>query len=167
MKVHINTLRTTIRNFSLEDADDLQEILGNEETMKYLEPPYSPGKTAIFLASFCVERERALACVHKETGKLIGYLLFSPIAAGVYELGWVFHKSFWRQGYAFEACWALIDFAFSQTDAQKLFAETVDSIKSLGLMGKLGMIPQESPEGMYTYSISREAYYKNRKEDLR
>lgn len=52
---------------------------------------------------------------------------------------WFFHQKFWRQGYAFESCRAVIDYAFHELDAHKIFAESIDSIKSVGLMKKLGM----------------------------
>ena len=42
--MNIETERTVFREFHLEDVDDLQEILGDEQVMEYLEPPYeSPG----------------------------------------------------------------------------------------------------------------------------
>ena len=44
-----------------------------------------------------------------------------------------------RQGYAYEACKAVIDYAFCELDAHKVFAETIDGVKSVGLMQKLGM----------------------------
>lgn len=48
-------------------------------------------------------------------------------------------KNFWNQGYAYETCGAVIDYAFNELDAHKIFAETIDSVKSTGLMKKLGM----------------------------
>ncbi len=33
----------------------------------------------------------------------------------------------------------MIDYAFNELDAHKIFAETIDSVKSTGLMKKLGM----------------------------
>ncbi len=48
-------------------------------------------------------------------------------------------RSYWRQGYAYEACKAVIDYAFRELDAHKVFAEAIDGVKSVGLMQKLGM----------------------------
>ena len=72
--MHIETPRMLIRNFIPEDANDLYEILGDAETMEYSEPPYDWDKTKQFLASFCIARGRAVAAVHKESGKVIGYI---------------------------------------------------------------------------------------------
>lgn len=70
---------------------------------------------------------------------MIGYILFNEFGEGVYEMGWIFNRKFWRQGYAYEACRAVIDKAFEDGKAYKIFAETIDAEKSVGLMKKLGM----------------------------
>ena len=131
--------RVRIRSFLESDGPALQEILGDPVAMEYLEPAYSPEKTEAFLRSFCIARHGALACVHRESGLLLGYLLFNPLEDGVYEMGWVFRRDHWRQGYAYEACSGLLDYAFSHLQIHKVFAETIDPIKAVGLMEKLGM----------------------------
>lgn len=70
---------------------------------------------------------------------MIGYILFKAFEEGVYEIGWIFNKNYWRQGYAFESCKAAVEYAFNQLEAHKIFAEAIDSVKSVGLMKKLGM----------------------------
>ena len=54
-------------------------------------------------------------------------------------MGWIFNRNDWQQGYAFESCKAVIDHAFCERKAHKIFAETIDTVKSVGLMKKLGM----------------------------
>lgn len=135
----IETPRIIIRPFRPEDAADLYEILGDDETMKSCESAYSLEKAERFLTSFCIDRKGAVAAVHKESGKMMGYILFSEATQGVYEMGWIYNRSFWRQGYAYEACQAVIEHAFGARKAHKVFAETIDAVKSVGLMRKLGM----------------------------
>lgn len=137
--MHLETKRLTIRDFRTEDAGDLQEILGDAETMRFSEPPYSPEKTARFLSEFCIGRSGAAAAVLRERGAVIGYLLFHALEDGLYEMGWFFNRRFWRQGYAFEACSALVEYAFRERGAHKIFAETTDRLRSAPLMEKLGM----------------------------
>jgi len=139
MQVYIKTRRLILRDFKPDDADALQEILGDELVMEYIEPPYDLEKTKAFLQSFCIDRHGALACCLGERGELIGYVLFNEYEPGVYELGWIFNRRFWRQGYACETCSALIKYAFEKLGARKVFAETIDAVKSVGLMEKLGM----------------------------
>ena len=135
----IQTERLLLRPFEMTDADALQAILGDAETMAFMEPPYEPRQTEAFLRDFCIGRQSALAATIRETGQVIGYLLFKPLEESVWELGWIFHRAVWRQGYAYEACAALTRHAFKELQAHKLVAETIDPVKSVGLMKKLGM----------------------------
>lgn len=155
----------TIREFVPGDAQDLYEILGDKETMAYSEPPYSFEQTREFLAEFCIEKRGALAAVEKESGKMIGYLLFKALEEGVYELGWFFNRNYWRRGYAYEACAAVKEYAFTRLRARKIVAETIDTERSIPLMEKLGMVREgvervRSPWGdwteLYLYAVTRE-----------
>ena len=137
--MYIETPRMIVRNFQMDDVKDLQEILGDDETMKYCEPAYCLEKTTNFFQKFCIEKKAAIAAVHKESSKVIGYILFKESEKKVYEMGWFFNRNYWRQGYAYEACKAVIDYAFDALNAHKIFAETIDGEKSVNLMKKLGM----------------------------
>lgn len=140
--LNIETERLILRPFCRDDAEALQEILGDGQVMEYVEPPYDPEKTKAFLQDFCIDRGGALACCLRQDAGLIGYVLFNDCGDGVYELGWIFNRHFWRQGYAYEACSALLRHAFEQRGAHKVFAETIDGVKSLGLMKKLSLKPE-------------------------
>lgn len=138
--MRLETERLLIREFVPGDARDLYEILGDEETMAYSEPPYTLERTQAFLAEFCIEKRGALAAEEKASGKVIGYILFHPLEEDVYELGWFFNRSCWRRGYAYEACCAVKRYAFTELRARKLVAETIDTERSVPLMEKLGMV---------------------------
>lgn len=137
--MHIETDRMVIRDFKMDDLKDLYDILGDDETMKNCEPAYTIEKTADFLQKFCIDKKGAIAAVHKETKRVIGYILFKEYYEEVYEIGWIYNKDYWRQGYAFESCKAVIDYAFNSMNIHKIFAEAIDGIKSVRLMKKLGM----------------------------
>lgn len=137
--LHIETPRTIIRRFTPDDAADLYAILGDDITMENCEPAYNLEKTERFLTSFCIDRHGAAAVVHRESGRVIGYILFNESIEGVYEMGWIFNRNYWRTGYAYESCKAMIDYAFAELNAHKIFAETIDAVKSVRLMKKLGM----------------------------
>ena len=110
--MHMETPRLIIRNFVHEDGGDLQEILGDSETMQYCEPAYTLPQTQKFLDSFCIASQGGVAVACKETNK------------------------------ALESCKAVIAYAFETLNAHKIFAETIDRVKSVGLMEKLGMQPE-------------------------
>ncbi len=137
--MYLETDRLRIRDFKLSDIDDLYEIFSDEEVMEYIEPVYDRDKTFNFLKDFCIGHKGAFACVNKENEKVIGYIIFNEYEDKVYELGWIFNKMYWGNGYAYESCKAVIKYAFSEMKIHKIFAETIDNIKSVNLMKKLGM----------------------------
>ena len=164
----LETPRLLIRRFKPSDLADLHEILSDAETMRFCEPPYDLAKTDSFLRDFCIARQGALAAVDKASGKVIGYILFNPCGDGDFEAGWFINRGFWRQGYAYEAMSWIFERAFSD-GAVRIFAETIDPVKSVGLMKKLGMKLCEVQKGaakdtggkvcdMYVYEIRREDF---------
>lgn len=137
--MNIETGRIIIRDFTMNDIHDMQDILGDAEAMKNCEPAYTIEQTADFVQKFCIEKRGAVAAIHKDTGKVIGYILFNEFDESIYEMGWFFNRAFWGQGFAYESCKAVIDNAFDTMNAHKVFAETIDGMKSVNLMKKLGM----------------------------
>lgn len=83
-----------------------------------------------------------MAAVLKDNNKVIGYILFNDLEEDVYEIGWFFNRGYWRQGFAYEACSKVIEYAFGKLNAHKVFAETIDAKKSVGLMKRLGMVQE-------------------------
>ncbi len=65
------------------------------------EPPYDFEKTKEFLESFYIGWHGAVVAVEKRSQKMIGYIIFNEFDPGVYEMGWFFNRSYWRQGYAY------------------------------------------------------------------
>ncbi|MBD5148990.1 MAG: GNAT family N-acetyltransferase [Oscillibacter sp.] len=144
--MYLETERLIVRDFTFEDAPALHEIFGDEETMANCEPAYDFAKTQKFLEEFCIGRKGTVAAVLRDTGKVIGYILFKSLgedpAEDVYEIGWIFNKAYWRQGYAYESCSKVLDYAFDERHAHKVMAEAIDGVKSVSLMKKLGMKPE-------------------------
>ena len=166
----LETPRLVIRRFQQDDLQDLYEILSDPETMRFCELPYDLAKTEAFLRDFCIKRQGALAAVEKDSGKVIGYILFNSCGDREFEAGWFFNRSFWRRGYAYEAMSAVFERAFSG-DAVCIFAETIDTVRSVGLMEKLGMKLCEVQKNaakdldgktcdMYLYEMLREDFVK-------
>jgi len=140
--MHLETDRMILRDFTIKDLGDFHEIFGDAEVMKHLEPPYDMKEARKFLVRFCIKRKPkgAFAAVQKETGKVIGYLLFKSIdEPEIYEIAWIFNKSYWRHGYAYEICSRLISHGFEEMKLHKICAETEDDVKSVPFMKKLGM----------------------------
>lgn len=137
----LSTSRLIIRDYCSDDWHDLHEIFSDPETMRYCERVYSESQTKATLELF-IHKSIGYAVALADSGKVIGHLLFHQIPseeAGVYEIGWFFNRSCWRSGYGYEASKALIEYGFQELHLHKICAETIDPVKSVGLMKKLGM----------------------------
>ena len=65
--MYIETDRMVVRDFTMDDLNDMHDILGDGETMKNCEPAYTMEKTADFLQRFCIEkRVLLLRCIKKQ-----------------------------------------------------------------------------------------------------
>ncbi|QDK71606.1 GNAT family N-acetyltransferase [Lactococcus protaetiae] len=139
--MEIESERLILRDFKESDLEDLQEIFGDRETMRFCEPIYSLKQTKEFLQNFCISGRKAVAVEEKMNGKLLGYLLFKPFyseQANIFEIGWWINRNYWRKGYAYEGVTRLIEYAFEQLEVDEIVAETLDNDKSGALVRKLG-----------------------------
>src|SRR5574344_1964429 len=120
--MYLETKRTIIRDFNINDVNDLYEILSDEEVMEYIEPVNTFEQTKEFLESFCIKEKKAFAVVNKEDNKMFGYLLFKSVDDPlVYEIGWINNKNYWKKGFAYESCKCIIDYAFKEMKIHKIF----------------------------------------------
>ncbi|MDD6142834.1 MAG: GNAT family N-acetyltransferase [bacterium] len=107
--MHIETTRCTIRKLSLEDAEDLFAVLSDEAVMRYIEAPFSLSQTEDFIraAGLC-NPPLVYAVVWKETGRVIGHVIFHAYDEEAWEIGWILGKAYWGMGIASELTEALI-----------------------------------------------------------
>jgi [ribosomal protein S5]-alanine N-acetyltransferase len=83
-----------------------------------------------------------LGLVVPPSDTVIGQLSLIQISAAIHEweIGWGIHPDFWGQGFATEAARALLQLAFTDLDANRVFAIChADNHASYRVMEKLGM----------------------------
>ena len=102
------TERLCLRPLQLSDLDALQRILSDPAVMRYLEPPFDRQRTEAFLRRAAGEEPPVLGFCLRETGELIGHMIWHPYEDGVWELGWVLGREHWGRGYASELTAAAI-----------------------------------------------------------
>lgn len=98
--------------------------------------------------------EGTLAVIFKESGEVIGqvglqlYILpWLPYATPEVELYYKFGRAFWGQGYAREACQALVDFAFDEMRLLRLVTIThPENARSVRLLKMLGFCIGPAPD---------------------
>ena len=106
------TKRCHIRNFRMEDADDLYEVLSDKDVMMYVEGAFDRERTKEFIraAGMC-EIPLVYAIVWNRTGKVIGHAIFHQYEGNDYEIGWILNKEYWGKGIADEVTKELIRYA--------------------------------------------------------
>ena len=116
------TKRLILRSFHADDLHDLYAYLSDEEVVKY--EPYKPMELQEVQQELeeRISSEEMIAVVLKASNKLIGNVYLGKRNFNSLELGYVFNKQYWGQGYAKESCDAVIKKAFSE-GIHRIYAE--------------------------------------------
>ncbi len=132
------TKRLILRRFREEDLRDLHEYLSDAETVRF--EPYKPmtlHETAENLA-WRISTDEMIAVELKESGKMIGNVYLGKRDSNSLELGFVFNRQYWGQGYAAESCEAALEQALSG-GIHRIYAECdPENVHSWHLLERLG-----------------------------
>ena len=132
------TKRLILRRYRTEDVQDLFEYLSDEEVVKY--EPYKPlsfdeAKKSL---EWRIGTGEMIAVELKSSHKMIGNVYLGRRDFEALEIGYVFNRNYWRQGYAAESCEVLIQRAFSN-GIHRIYAECdPDNKSSWKLLEALG-----------------------------
>jgi RimJ/RimL family protein N-acetyltransferase len=145
----IRTKRLLVRRYRADDLDRLAEIQSLPEVARYL---YWEPRTraqvepalALRIAQTRLERDDdsvTLAVERLEDGLLLGdaTIFLRSLTHRQVEVGYVFHPDAGGHGYATEATRALVDLAFDDLEAHRVFARTdARNTASAALLRRLG-----------------------------
>lgn len=175
----LETARTHLRMFTLDDLDDLARIVKNPAVMRYLGPagqPMSRTETEIALRSIIKHWRRhhigRWAVVHKVDQRLIGYgglrwFEHEGEEGGKPELVYLLDRPYWGAGLATEIARACLTFGFTERRFDRIVAMTKrENAASRHILEKrLGMRCEGSGEyfgiPVVKYSIFRAEYRPN------
>jgi len=127
--MRIETERLIIREFTEDDYDDLYAIVSDPETMQHYPAPWDEEKAHHWI-TWNMENYRNHGfglgpVILKETGEMIGNCGISIQNIGgqlLPEVGYQFNKKFWHKGYASEAARAARDYAFENTEYDRIYS---------------------------------------------
>jgi RimJ/RimL family protein N-acetyltransferase len=151
MEVFLETERLVLRRFTKADADQLFELDGDPEVMRFLTGGEPTPRDVIeneTLPSFLCYHERFegfgfWAATEKPTGEFLGWFEFRPIEGGgpeEVELGYRLRRSAWGKGYATEGSRALIRKGFTELGVRRVVAQTMAvNTASRRVMEKAGL----------------------------
>jgi RimJ/RimL family protein N-acetyltransferase len=172
MKKILETERLIIREYTEEDFDSLYEILSDGETMKYYPKPYDENGVQRWinwcLGSYSENGFGLWALELKDTGVFIGdcgISLQNIDGETLPEIGYHINKKYWRRGYAKEACAAVKDWLFENTDYPAAYSymnrENVASYSTAASNGMKRIKEyDDGSEFLCVYRITREEWQK-------
>ena len=115
----IETQRLVLRQPRIEDFDRYAEMLGDEETARYIGgslPRAAAWRRFLQMpGAWMIQGFAMFSIEEKATGRYLGQLgPWLPEGWPGNELGWTFHRDAWGNGYATEAGVAALDWAFTR-----------------------------------------------------
>jgi RimJ/RimL family protein N-acetyltransferase len=146
----VETDRLVLRRFTLDDLELLVALDSDPEVKRYIDggAPVDRHDLADTLAWWLGYYERYpgygfWAAIEKSSGEFVGWFHLRPgegAGPGEPELGYRLRRSVWGRGYATEGSRALIDKAFAELGAERVYATTmVVNTASRRVMEKAGL----------------------------
>ena len=176
----IETERLCLRAIEAKDQGDIFDIFSDDDVMRHydIDSFTSADEATRVIDGFdeWFQRQEAVrwGITLLDSGKLIGTCCFDGIHAPFQRanLGYNLGSSYWKQGYAVEACRAIVDYAFSKGlfgPINRIQAITVpDNMASEQLLEKLGfrreaVLQQYGfwkglPRDMHMFALLKENY---------
>jgi RimJ/RimL family protein N-acetyltransferase len=151
--IFLETERLVLRRFTEADVENLLDLDGDPEVMRFLTGGKPTPRNVIenktlprFLRYYKhTEGFGYWAAIEKSTGAFLGWFAFHPPEGGgsdEVELGYRFKKSAWGKGYATEGSRALIRKGFTELGVRRVFAQTMAvNTASRRVMEKAGLVP--------------------------
>jgi RimJ/RimL family protein N-acetyltransferase len=148
MSYVIETTRLALREFTLDDSSATGEIVCDEQTMQAWNGAWGEEENLENLQkqirSYREDGFGRWAVVLKETGKVIGIcgLQFCDTNKDrVLEIGYLFNRAYWHNGYAAEAAIACKQYAFGELGYDEVYSLIRDTnIASMNVAIRNGMI---------------------------
>jgi RimJ/RimL family protein N-acetyltransferase len=145
MRIHypIETPRLQLLPFTASDGDALYALESDPAVKRFTGGVLTRAETEQllqnFIAQFAETGSAAIAIKRRDTGQIIGLCGLVPDGEEG-ELFFGLARMAWRQGFATEACRALIKAGFQQLQLQRVCA-TVDpeNTQSIGVLERLGL----------------------------
>jgi RimJ/RimL family protein N-acetyltransferase len=175
MKVFLETPRLILRQFTVDDVENLCELDRDPDVMRFINGGVPTARDVIHhqvLPRFLAYYEKYTgygfwAVVEKLSQEFIGWFHFRPVLDDTREidLGYRLRQAAWGKGYATEGARALITKGFTELGTQRVIATALAAnTASIRVMEKAGL----QFEKKYLHDTNQEAVqYALNKEDFR
>jgi [ribosomal protein S5]-alanine N-acetyltransferase len=148
------TSRLSVRQYTIDDAENFYLFNSDPDVIKYIRPPKTRQQAFQFLQENIEYYKKfpaygRWALLEKPNQHFIGSFMLRPSTAiaGEIELGYAMFKEYWGKGYASESVKGGLDHAFRQLKLSSVIAITqVENIASQKVLLKSGFIQLENIE---------------------
>lgn len=141
--------RLVLRPWRDDDLDALAQLCADPEVMAHFPATLDRAGSAELLGKLMAHQAEHgftfWALQRREDGAFVGFTglarvgFDAPFVPAV-EIGWRLARPYWGQGYALEAAWRALQFAFAELQLDEVVAFTVPANqRSWGVMQRLGM----------------------------
>lgn len=145
--MQIETGRLVLRGITGDDRPALAAILQDSVTMSAYEGPFADAEVDAWLDRMLTRYARdgfgMWAVTLRDTCAMIGQCgitLQDQAGTEVHEVGYLFNREYWHQGFATEAAAASRDFAFAELGVHTVFAHIRDTnLASMNVAIRIGM----------------------------
>mgnify|MGYP002641944800 FL=1 len=173
--MELTTKRLILKELTLDNLDDLRNILQDNITMTYYGGAFSDELVTLWLLRNLERYQTKGLGLHavylKNSNKMIGQcgISYQDVEGkDVLEVGYLFNKNFWHKGYATEASQAFIDYAFTHLDADIIYSTirqtntpSIKVAKRNHMTVYQEYIKEFNDELMphYLYGVTKDVYY--------
>lgn len=150
----IVTKRLLLRRFMIEDSESFFQLIIDKEASAYAvyDEPFPTDEQSMkeILAYFSASDEFYAICA-KESGELIGFVTLNKTEAErIRNLGFCIRADYQKKGYGREATEAVMEYAFTQLEIDKLISGTAnDNLPACKLLKALGFIKTDEKIGSF------------------
>ena len=143
----IETARTLIRPYAEADIDLMKPIFTDPITMVFWPQPFSEEAVAAWVrrasASFAATGLGHMLVELRDGGSVIGdcgIMETDVNGRREYDLGYIFHHPYWRQGYGVECARACLEYGIGTLGLKRIVANMAhDHVASARVAERLGM----------------------------
>jgi ribosomal-protein-alanine N-acetyltransferase len=159
--IHIETERLLIRPFTLADLPAFHAMVSHPEVMAFLPEDIMSLEEAKGILSWLIEsyavntreaiRKFTVAVVHRNSGKIIGWVGLGPLEfePTEIELSYGISQEHWGNGFATEAALAMLEYGFDVVGLERIVAVThPENIASVRVLEKIGMARESIVTGL-------------------
>ena len=140
--MQLTTERLSLRKFQPSDWHAVLDYMSDTAVTMYLpDGVLSEQEATEFVNSNLDENSEKFAVLLNNGNVLIGHMVFMPwYGENTFEIGWVFNPEYQNQGFATEAAYAILKYAFEELNVHRIISTCQpENVPSWRIMEKIGM----------------------------